>query len=185
MVDNVLNSIKNAPVIAAINDKLFEKALQSPAKVIFIFSANVLTIKERIEKAHSVNKFLFVHIDLAEGIGKDKSGIEFLAKCGVDGIISTKSALIRAAKDCGLITIQRFFAYDSKGVNNISEVLNNSAPDLVEILPGVIAKIIKRFSTAKVPLIVGGLVDDKKEVLDALDLGAVAISTGKEDLWYI
>ena len=126
-----------------------------------------------------------VHIDLADGIGKDKAGIQYLTKCEVDGIISTRSHLIRAAKELGLITVQRFFALDSQGVDSIEEVLHASSPTLVEIMPGIAGKVIKRFSKGKVPVIAGGLIESKPEVMEALSQGALAVSTGKKELWYI
>ena len=70
-------------------------------------------------------------------------------------------------------------------MDSIQELLDHSCPDLMEIMPGVIGKIIKRFANGKVPLIAGGLVETKEDVTSALKLGAFAVSTGKEDLWYI
>lgn len=185
MKRELLERLESAPVIAAIKDKLFDKALQSPAEVLFLFGAGIMTVRDRVERAHAAGKFIFVHLDLAEGIGKDKSGIMFLAHCGVDGIISTKTSAIRAAKEYGLITIQRFFAYDSQGVDSIDDILSGSSPDIIEILPGVIGKIIERFSGGAIPLIAGGLIETKQEVTTALSQGAFAVSTGKEDLWYL
>ncbi len=182
---DVLERLEAAPVIAAIKDKHFEKALQSPSEILFLFGAGIMTVRDRVERAHAADKFLFVHVDLAEGISKDKSGIAFLAHCGVDGIISTKTSVIRAAKECGLLTIQRFFAYDSQGVESIDDILAGSSPDIIEILPGVIGKIIERFANGVIPLIAGGLVETKQEVTTALSQGAIAVSTGKEDLWYL
>ena len=146
---------------------------------------NVLTVADLIAKAHGKDKLVLVHIDLADGIGKDKAGIQYLTKCEVDGIISTRSHLIRAAKELGLITVQRFFALDSQGVDSIEEVLHASSPTLVEIMPGIAGKVIKRFSKGKVPVIAGGLIESKPEVMEALSQGALAVSTGKKELWYI
>ena len=184
MKDAVLKCLEVAPVIAAVRDKLFDKALESPVDVIFLLGGDISTIAERIKAAKEAEKFIFIHIDLADGIGKDKSGIRFLAECGVDGIISTKSSLIRYAKEMGLVTVQRFFAYDSHGVGSIEDVLNNTRPDIMEIMPGVIGKIIQRFAACNIPLIAGGLVETRQEVTNALNLGAFAVSTGKEELWY-
>lgn len=184
MKETVLKCLEAAPVIAAVRDKLFDKALVSPVDVIFLLGGEISTITSRIQAAKRAKKYIFIHIDLTEGIGKDKSGIRFLAQCGVDGIISTKSNLIRYAKEQGLITIQRFFAYDSHGVNSIEEVLSSTNPDIMEIMPGVIGKIIERFAVGTIPLIAGGLVETRQEVTTALKLGAIAVSTGKEELWY-
>lgn len=92
-----------------------------------------MTIESDIKKAKANNKYIFVHIDLAEGIGKDRTGIKWLSQLGVDGIISTKAQLIRSAKDCGLTAIQRFFVLDSKGMGSISEMIDTTRPDLIEI----------------------------------------------------
>ncbi len=181
----ILNSMERSPVIAAVADNKWDAAIKGPSEVIFYFKANILSVKERINEAHKKGKAIFVHIDLAEGIAKDRFGIEFLKNAGVDGIISTRGQLIRAAKDLGLVTIQRFFALDSQGVENISEQLFSASPDFMEIMPGVIGKIISRFSGGAVPVIAGGLVESKSEVTEALSLGAIGVSTGKIELWSI
>ena len=179
------DSLDRMPVISAVNDRFFSKALPAPTDVIFLLGCNLLTIPQRIQAAHEAGKIIFIHMDLAEGLGKDRSGVQYLAQCGADGIISTRANLIRCAKEAGLLTVQRFFALDSQGVDSIQEMLELSCPDLIEIMPGVIGKIIERFSNAKVPLIAGGLVETKAEVTCALSSGAAAVSTGKEPLWYI
>lgn len=184
MKETVLKCLEAAPIIAAVRDKMFDKALAAPVDVIFLLGGDISTIADRIASAKKAKKYIFIHIDLADGIGKDKSGIRFLAQCGADGIISTKSNLIRYAREQDLVTVQRFFAYDSHGVGSIEEVLSNTRPDIMEIMPGVMGKIIRRFSGGSIPLIAGGLVETRQEVTNALNLGALAVSTGKEELWY-
>lgn len=184
MKDELLKKLEASPVIAAVRDHLFDKALQSPVDVIFLLGCEIMSIKQRIDATHQAGKSIFVHIDLSEGIGKDKSGIRFLAQCGVDGIISTKSNLIRQARELGLLTVQRFFAYDSHGVEGILDVLSSTRPDIFEIMPGIMGKIINRFSGCGIPLIAGGLIETKQELTTALKQGAFAVSTGAEALWY-
>ena len=185
MRTELIERLENCPVISAIREDGFDEALDSPSEVIFMLGCNILTVGDLVKKAHGQGKLILVHIDLADGIGKDKAGIQYLTKCGVDGIISTRSHLIRAAKELGLITVQRFFALDSQGVDSIGDVLNTSLPTLVEIMPGVAGKVINRFSGGKIPVIAGGLIETKSEVMEALSQGALAVSTGKKELWYI
>ena len=175
--------LEDFPLIAAIRDDRWEKALHSPAEVLFYLEANLLTVKERITEAHGAGKVIFVHLDLAEGIGKDRAGIEFLAGCGVDGIISNRAQIIRLAKDAGLLTVQRFFALDSQGMDSVQEMLKATKPHFMEIMPGVIPKAISRFSGGNVPVIAGGLIETKTEITAALRSGAIAISTGSPTLW--
>lgn len=183
--NEIKDCFERSPVIAAVQNSMLSQALNSPVEIIFNLKVSLLDIEDSINLVHSAGKKIFIHIDLADGIGKDKSGIEYLAKLGVDGIISTKGQLIRYANDVGLVTVQRFFALDSKGVDSIGEMLESAKPDLIEIMPGIASKVIKRFVSGGVPVIAGGLIETKQEITEALKNGAEAISTGKEDLWYI
>lgn len=44
------------------------------------------------------DKYLLVHIDLIDGIGKDEAGIRYLKRMGLDGIVSVKWQLLHYAK---------------------------------------------------------------------------------------
>ena len=142
-----------------------------------------ITVSDDIKAAKQNGKFVFIHIDLADGIGKDKAGIHWLKTLGADGIISTRTQLIRAAHDSGLLAVQRFFILDSKGMHSISETIENTRPDLIEIMPGVIPKALKAVAAHKIPVIAGGLIETKQEVTAALSANAIAVSTGKKELW--
>ena len=181
----IIDRVENCPVIAAVHDVQWDRALASPVEIIFYLDANLLTIKERTQQAHDAGKALFVHVDLANGIAKDKTAVEYLAGCGVDGILSTRPQMIRRAKECGLVAVQRFFVLDSQGINSIHDMLRTSAPHIIEIMPGVIAKVIKQFRSANVPVIAGGLLETKAEVTAALAAGASGVSTSREELWYL
>lgn len=72
---------------------------------------------------------------------------------------------------------------DSKGMHSVAETIENTRPDLIEIMPGVIPKALRLFSRQEIPVIAGGLIETKQEVTAALSSGAVAVSTGKKELW--
>lgn len=184
-VQEIIEQLEQNPVIAAIRDDGWQEAIASPAQVLFYLSADLLTVQQRVQEAHAAGKFVLVHLDLAEGIGKDRTGIRYLAQCGVDGIISTRGQIIRYAKEQDMLTVQRFFALDSKGMESIDDMLRSAAPHLMEIMPGVITKAITRFSKGNIPVIAGGLIQTKQEVTDALGSGATAVSTGCKELWYL
>lgn len=176
--------LEDFPVIAAVQENKFQAALESPVDVIFCLEPHLLSIRERAEQAHQVGKLLFVHLAMAVGIGQDREGLRYLAQCGVDGIISTKGHIIRMAKEQGFLTVQRFFALDSQGVSMIEDTLKTNVPHFIEIMPGLIPKLIKRFSGGPIPVIAGGLIETRQEVTAALGSGALAISTGCKELWY-
>ena len=184
-MSRIYTCLEQNPVIAAVGDDKWQRALESPAQVIFYMSADLLTIAQRVEQAHAAGKYVMVHLDMANGIGRDRIGLRFLKNCGTDGVISTKGQLLRQAKELGLFTVQRFFAVDSAGVESLGEMFRSTGPDLMEIMPGVVTKVISRYADAGVPVIAGGLIQVKSEVTDALGAGATAVSTGQPELWYL
>lgn len=179
----LMDRLESCPIIAAVRENRWQQALSSPAEVLFCLEASLLTVAQRIRQAHDAGKVIFIHMDLAEGIGRDKAGLQYIAESGADGILSTKAQIIRMAKDMGLLTVQRFFALDSQGMDSIQEMLKNTAPHFMEIMPGVLPKAIRRFSSGSIPVIAGGLIETKAEITAALSSGATAISTGRCELW--
>lgn len=175
----------NQRIIAAVRNKQeLEKAINSNVSIIFMLTPNIGDIKEQAELVHSVGKKLFIHLDLAEGIGKDEYGIRFVKEQGIDGIISTRTNIIKNAKRENLFTIQRFFAVDSQSVHTTIETAKSSKADMIEIMPGMMTKVIKILKKElDIPVIAGGLIETKKEVEEALSCGAVAVSTGKKEFW--
>lgn len=172
-------------IIAAVRtENDFNAALDSSVNCIFMLSSNILTIKEQLERAHNANKKVFVHLDMSEGIGRDNAGVAFLAKTGVDGIISTRTGIIRAAREFDLPSVQRIFAIDYQATQTSTNTVGSLRPSYIEIMPGVMPKVIKRFAQcADVPVIAGGLVETADEVEAAKKSGAVAVSTSNKSLW--
>lgn len=80
----------------------------------------------------------------------------------MDGIISARGQMIRFAREAGLLTVQRSFALDTQGLDSIHELLEASAPDLIEIMPGVISKVIECFAGGSIPVIAGGLIGTER-----------------------
>ena len=179
------NLFNNKQIIAATRtDEEFHDALQSETEIIFDLCADILSLTKKIKAAHDGGKRLFIHIDLAEGVGRDKSGIMLLKKMGIDGIISTKVSLIKLAREVGLHTVQRFFIVDSKSVHTTIEAVKSSRPDMIEIMPATVGKVITRLAgELSTPIIAGGLIETHSEVASALLSGATAVSTGAKTLW--
>ncbi len=173
-------------VIAAVKDELFDLAIKSRVEWIFDLAPDISEIEGKAFLAHKAGKKYFIHFDLAAGIGKDKSGIIFVKELGIDGIISTRVNIIKMAREQGLFTVQRFFTVDSQSVSSTLEGIKSAKPDMIEVMPGTVYKVIKRLkSTISVPIIAGGLIENANEVNEAFSSGADAISTSKTDLWKI
>ena len=181
----MLEDILNKKIAAAIRtEKDFSKALKSRVDVVFLLHSNIITVNQSVKEIHSAGKKAFVHLDFAEGIGKDRAGIEFLAKNGVDGILTTRTNIVRMAKEYNLTTVQRFFIVDSHSLNTSMESIKISKPDIIEIMPGIVTKKIKEFrEKITTPIIARGIIETEQEVIAALEAGADIVSTGEVDLW--
>ncbi len=179
--------LENNPVIAAVRNKYeLQQAAKTNCSVIFLLNTNILEISEQIKIVHDNDKSVFIHIDLAEGIGKDNYGLSFIKECKADGIISTRTTLIKAAKELDLKTVQRFFIVDSHSVDTALESAKISGADMVEIMPGIIPSVMKLLShKLNVKMIAGGLIDTKQQIIEAINSGAYAVSTSKKELWYL
>lgn len=174
-----------SPIIAATRtDADFRLALRTPSAIIFDLSPDLMTVGGKLRLCHEAGKKLYLHMDLARGIGKDESGLRYLSRLGVDGVISTKTNLIKQAREQGLETVQRFFILDSRSVETALEGLRSSHPDMIEIMPGVVPKTIEKLcALTDIPAIAGGLIETPAEVTAALAAGAKAVSTGQQELW--
>lgn len=177
---------EGTPVIAAIwTADMLKKAIDSPASTLFMLRTDILTLGDDIQQARRAGKKTFVHIDLTDGLGKDYAGVSYLARMGVSGIISTRANLIRLARELDLETVQRFFIVDSHSIDTAVDSVNFVHPDMVEVMPGVVPKIIHRFCMrVKNSVIAGGLIETREEIIAACEAGAAAVSTTKEELWY-
>ncbi len=172
-------------IIAAVRkDEEFKNALSTSVDLIFDLNPDLITVKQKIDEAHSNGKKLYIHLDLANGIGKDKSGILYAKNSGVDGIISTRVNIIKTARELGLFTVQRFFIVDPLSVDTTIEAAKASKTDMIEVMPGIATKSIQKLSgVLSVPIIAGGLIENETEVVSAIKSGAAAVSTGNELLW--
>ena len=147
-------------------------------------SSDLATIADITGQLKAAGKMVMVHMDLIAGLSTREEAVDFIAKyTKADGVISTRFEQIKRGKQLGLSTIYRIFVIDSKALSNLNRHIADYA-DIVEILPGLMPKIISRMRKEMgVPIIAGGLIADKEDVIQALNAGAVAISTTNEDVW--
>ena len=182
----LLELLAEGPVIAAVKDDAgLSAALACDVPVIFLLCGDVLTIQGLVARAHEAGKAVFVHLDLVDGLSPREVSVDFIARnTQADGVLSTKAALARRAKELGLVAIQRFFLLDSMAIKSIQKHLGQDTSDLIEVLPGLMPKIIRRVcAAAGKPVIAGGLITDKEDVTGALGAGAVAVSTTNPAVW--
>lgn len=182
----LLELLAGGPVIASVKDEAgLAAAVESDVPVIFLLFGDVLNVSDLVKRAHDAGKRVFVHLDLIEGLASREISVDFVAKYTLaDGVLSTKAALTRRARELGLLSIQRFFLLDSMAISNIEKGLGTETSDLIEVLPGLMPKAIRRVrSVTDKPVITGGLITDKEDVTGALAAGAVAVSSTNPAVW--
>lgn len=175
-----------APVIPAVKDDAGLAAVKdTESRIVFVLYGDIISIARIVEDIHAMGKIAIVHADLVSGLSSREIAADFIAgHTGADGVISTKPQVIRRAKELGLFTVQRFFLLDSLAFSNLRTQVTQTRPDVIEVLPAGLSKVIrvirKEFGRN---LIAGGLVLDKDDVIAPLSAGAAAVSTTNASLW--
>lgn len=180
--------LEDTPIIAAVKDlDGLEKCLMSDIRVIFILFGDICNIGSIVKRIKDAGKLALVHMELVGGISGREIAVDFIKQnTEADGIITTKSGLIKYAKQMGFYTVHRYFVMDSMALSNIEKQAGSSLADVIEILPGIMPEVIKQVdSISKVPVIAGGLIKNRRNVMTALDSGAVAVSSTSPDVWFL
>ena len=178
--------IDSNPIIAAVrNMGDLNAALSSSVRAVFLLTGDINTVGQAVRLARQANKGIYIHLDLLEGLGRDKAAVRFLAQeAQPDGIITTRSHLIQAAKSLGLYTIQRIFVLDSLSVNTGVASVLKTGPDAVECLPGILPRVFMEISQQiHRPIISGGLLQDPEEMRAVFNSGVKAVSVSKKTFW--
>lgn len=181
------DAVAASPVIAAVKDGAgLEQCLKlDEIRVVFLLFGDICTIPGIVARVKQAGKVAIVHADLVAGLsGGREIAVDFIKTATqADGIISTRPNFIRRARELHLFTVLRVFIIDSMalaGVENLEKV----RPDFLEILPGVMPKTIKKVcGMIRTPVLAGGLISDKEDVMNALNAGAMAISTTNPTIW--
>lgn len=188
MNQDFYDALVDCPVIAAVKDDAgLERCLTSDIQIIFILYGDLVRLPDMVERIKARGKQAVVHMDLISGLSGKEVAVDFVKKStGADGIISTKLPIIKRAKELGLVTVFRFFVIDSMAFDNIKKQYDMVQPDLVEILPGIMPKIIARMTRmVSAPVIAGGLIADKADVIAAIEAGAISISSTNQATWFM
>ncbi|CCO08642.1 glycerol-3-phosphate responsive antiterminator [Desulforamulus hydrothermalis] len=188
-MESLIKILLNKPVAAAVRrlDDMEEVLRHPNINAIFLLGGDINSLPPVVKRVRTTSKLLFIHIDLLEGIGKDRAGIHLLKRMGVHGIVTTKGNLVKYAREEGLYVIQRVFIVDSESVKTAIKVAENIKPHAVEILPATIPSyVISDMKKALgLPVLGGGLLKTEEDLREALDKGFDAISTSLRFLWNV
>ncbi|MCE5089570.1 glycerol-3-phosphate responsive antiterminator [Staphylococcus devriesei] len=171
------------PAIRNIKD--LEKLTKTDYKICVLLDMHVGHLKSIMDLLKQHNIEAFIHIDLIKGMAHDEYACEYIIQTyKPKGIVSTKTKVIQKAKSLNKLTIFRVFIIDSQALNRSVHLIKKVEPDYVEVLPGIahkIVKIVDEETTSKI--IAGGLIDEEKEIDEAINSGASYVTTSNRALW--
>ena len=179
------DALEDSPVIAAIkDDNGLKECLKSDIQVVFILYGDICNIADIVDTVKQAGKMALVHLDLINGLSAKDVAVDFIKKyTKADGIISTKPALIKHAGEIGLTSVLRLFVIDSMAYENIQKHVKGARPDVIEVLPALMPKVVKRVCRiSQIPVIAGGLVSDKEDVMSLLQAGVVSVSSTNKEI---
>jgi glycerol uptake operon antiterminator len=173
------------PCCAAITaDEYLDAALASRAPVICILRGNGLTLGHVVRRVHAAHKLVAVHVDLVAGLRADRASVAWLAGSGVDAVISSHGQLMAAIRHEGMTAIHRLLLVRRGHLDTGVAAIGRSAPNIVEILPGVILpSVIGLMPRFDVPVLAGGFIRTAADVQAVLAAGALGVTTSAQSLW--
>ncbi|MGQ9780400.1 MAG: glycerol-3-phosphate responsive antiterminator [Bacillota bacterium] len=188
MASKIHEALAESPVIAAVRDRAqLTRALGSPATVIFILDATLVDLADLVAACREKGKLPLVHLDMIAGLSKDQAAIDYLAAAvRPEGIITTKPALIKPAKEAGFLTVERIFLVDSLSVQTGTKMVLAHRPDFVELMPGTMPEVVAAFrrEVEPIPVIAGGMIVRKEQIIELMRAGTAAVSTSRAELWW-
>jgi len=188
MKKEFLEALEDSPIIAAIkDDDGLKKCITCESRVVFVLYGDIISIPSIVAKIKEAGKIAMVHADLISGLGSKEIAIDFLKKNTLaDGIITTKPNLIKRAKELELYTILRLFLIDSMAYENIERQVKAAKPDVIEVLPALMPKIVSKVcKLSPTPVIAGGLISEKEDIMNLLQAGVTSVSSTNDKIWFI
>jgi glycerol uptake operon antiterminator len=176
----VIPSVRIAENLAA--------ACASPSKIVFLLFGSPLTVNELAARLRDSGKVPIANLDLLSGFARDTAAIEYLARAGMAGVISTHQDALRAARASGMLAFQRTFALDSVALANSLRTLEHFDPDVIELLPAIAAPLtlpMLRAVRPKLPVIGCGLVRSLMQIEELVSQGITSISVSDPSLWVV
>ena len=177
---------RNRVIPAVKDDTAMKKAMHSSHDIIFVLYGDILTLDDHVNAILKSGKTPFIHLDMINGLASNPVVLDYFYRhfkrnCGV---ITTKSNMAKKALEMGIRVVQRYFMLDSLSVESAIEGIGKVRADAIEIMPGIIPRVISHIHRqTNAPIIAGGLINTASDIERILAGGAVAVSTSKSELW--
>lgn len=182
---NIEQNLKSNPLIAAATHDTLQLAVESKVAAVILMNGKLNELMDQGFQQYNKKKPILLHTDLIKGLSNDKEAIDFIKQyIAPAGVVSTKSNMLKAAKKKGLVTIQRIFLIDSNSLKSAVESIKDNDPDWVEVMPALAYSIVEAIKAeVHKPIILGGLIGNKEQIIQGIKAGASGVSFSKKELW--
>lgn len=173
------------PIIATLyGAEQIDSFVDSASEIAIVANVELRRLQAVVATITRADKIAIVNIDSCEGISPDKGGVEYLAEIGATSLVSTRVATIQRANRAGLLTMQKVFVTDRSTWPRSVKALEQSDPNLVQLMPApMLPHISIKERNALPPIVASGFVITTNDVRSALAAGAVAVSTSDTAMW--
>ncbi|MEH2509432.1 glycerol uptake operon antiterminator [Nitrobacteraceae bacterium AZCC 1564] len=173
------------PVIATLyGAELIDDFIGSEAEISIVANFELRRLQSVIKALTDAKKYPIVNIDSCDGLSQDKGGVDYLAEIGAKGLVSTRVATVQRAKKAGLVSIQKVFVTDRSTFPRSVSALEQSEPNLVQLMPApMLPHIPAQYRKAMPPIVASGFVCGREDAVSAISNGAIAVSTSDKKLW--
>lgn len=175
------------PIIATLyGAEQIDSFVDSASEIAIVANVELRRLQAVVATITRADKIAIVNIDSCEGISPDKGGVEYLAEIGATSLVSTRVATIQRANRAGLLTMQKVFVTDRSTWPRSVKALEQSDPNLVQLMPApMLPHISIKERNALPPIVASGFVITTNDVRSALAAGAVAVSTSDTAMWSV
>lgn len=184
----IVERLKEYKLAAAVKDpKNLERAVKYKDNIgaVILMTGNVLTAQKYVDFLQSNGLPVILHVERIGGLQMDHDGAEFVKRyIKPAGIVTTRTGIIKRAKEKGLFVIQRVFLVDTDMYLNLEKGIERNPVDMIEMMPSRVPEFIHRLTqVSDIPVITGGLLSTLDHAKEALESGATAVSTSNTDMW--
>ncbi|KIL76309.1 glycerol-3-phosphate responsive antiterminator [Bacillus badius] len=175
-------------MVAAVKEpKYIEKAIKykDNLSAVLLMTGTILTVKKYVDFIQSHDLPVILHVEKIGGLEMDRDGVEFVKRnVQPHAIVTTRNGIIKKAKSSGLAVVQRIFLIDTEVYTNLIKDVKHIQSDIIEIMPCRAPDFLSRISkVSPVPTITGGLLNSPEHAKQALENGALAVTTSNPDMW--
>lgn len=181
----LLASLQRHPVMATLfGPGSLGPFLDGQCELAIVANVDLARLSPLLALIRRHGKLAFVNIDSCPGLAQDRGGLEFLQAIEAYGVVSTRSAVIQQGAALGLRTVRKVFLTDRSNLPRSSSSVASGGADLVQLMPWpVLAHVGSARLAPFGSFIAGGFVADCDSIEQAMDLGAVGVSTSDTELW--